>query len=86
MIPKKQEPTMLNDNRSISLIDSFGKLFSEALADRLALLLKLMFRVVRALNFNLDNLRAVLKKGRALILYNFELKIYKGQVGLSREH
>jgi hypothetical protein len=31
------------------------------------------------LNFSLDNLRA-------LILYNFKLKIYKSQVGLRREH
>ena len=34
MIPKKQEPTMLNGNRSISLINSFSELFSKALADR----------------------------------------------------
>ena len=44
MIPKKQEPTMLNGNRSISLIDSFSELFSKALADCLAVPLKLMVR------------------------------------------
>ena len=36
-----------------------------------------------ALKFDLDNLRGGLLKDRALILYNFELNIYKGQVGLS---
>jgi len=44
MIPKKQEPTMLNGNRSISLINSFSELFSKALADCLAVPLKLMVR------------------------------------------
>jgi hypothetical protein len=34
------------------------------------------------LNFSLDNLRGGSEKSRDLILYNFKLKIYKGQVGL----
>jgi len=39
-----------------------------------------------ALKFDLDNLRGGLLKDRALILYNFELNIYKGQVGLWRDY